>query len=88
MRLKEGLLSLFSCLDEIKNTFTLQYFTFIFILTKKELCSIDKGLVCLVLNIPVNNFSVMLRRSNRFLGITSTLGGGKYVLLKDTARRP
>ena len=46
------------------------------------------------LNVPVNNFSVMLGRSHRFLGITSTFflsrgeGGGKYVLLKDTTRRP
>ena len=45
------------------------------------------GLVCLMLNIPVNNFSIMLGRSHRFLGITSTFGG-KYVLLKDTTRRP
>ena len=47
-----------------------------------------------MLKVPVNNFSVMLGRSNRFLGITSTFffflggGGGKYVLLKDTTRRP
>ena len=34
----------------------------------------------------INNLSVMLGRSHRFLGITSTLRG-KYVLLKDTARR-
>ena len=34
------------------------------------------GLVCLMLNVPVNNFPVILGRSNRFLGITSTLGGG------------
>ena len=35
-------------------------------------------LVCLKLNVPVNNFSVMLGRSPRFLGITSTFffGGG------------
>ena len=44
------------------------------------------GLV-LMLNVSVNNFSVMLGRSHRFLGITSTFGG-KYVLLKDTTRRP
>ena len=40
---------------------------------------------CLMLNIPLNNFSVILARSLRFLGITSTfffffffffLGGG------------
>ena len=29
----------------------------------------------LMLNVPVDNFSVMLGRSNRFLGITSTFGG-------------
>ena len=29
-------------------------------------------LVDLILNVPVNNFSVMLERSHRFLGITST----------------
>ena len=42
------------------------------------------GLVCLMLNVPVYNFSVMLGRSHRFLCITSTfffsffffLGGG------------
>ena len=44
--------------------------------------------VCLMLNIPVNNFSVMLGQSHRFLGITSTFLGGKYVLLKDTTQRP
>ena len=39
----------------------------------------------LMLNVPVSNFSVMLGRSHRFLGITSTFGGGGiYVLLKDT----
>ena len=36
----------------------------------------------LVLNFPVNNFSVMLGRSHCFLGITSTFGG------KDTTWRP
>ena len=40
------------------------------------------GLVCLMLNVPVSNFSVMLGRSHRFLGIISTFffffffGGG------------
>ena len=29
---------------------------------------------CLILNVPVNNFSFMLGRSHRFLGITSTFG--------------
>ena len=42
-----------------------------------------------MLNVPVNNFSVMFGWSHRYLGITSTLGGGgKYVLLKDKTRRP
>ena len=51
-----------------------------------------------MLNVPVNNFSVMLGRSHRFLCITSIfcifflftfffLGGGGYVLLMDTTRR-
>ena len=39
------------------------------------------------LYVPVNNFSVMLRRSHRFLGITSTFLGGKCILLKDATRR-
>ena len=46
----------------------------------------------LMLNVPVNNFSGMLGRSHRFLGIASTLGGGggggEYVFLKGTTRRP
>ena len=35
----------------------------------------------LMLNVPVNNFSFMLGRSHRFLGITSTFffGGGEYM---------
>ena len=41
----------------------------------------------LMLNIPGNNFSVMLGRSHCFLGITSNFEG-KYVLLKDRTRRP
>ena len=35
----------------------------------------DIVLVCLKLNVPVNNFSVVLGRRRRFLGITSTFGG-------------
>ena len=31
-------------------------------------------LVDLILNVPVNSFSVMMGRSQRFLGITSTFG--------------
>ena len=31
-------------------------------------------LVDFILNVPVNNFSVMLGQSHRFLGITSTFG--------------
>ena len=49
------------------------------------------GLVCLMLNVLVNNFSVMLGRSHRFLGngtFTSTFFRCKYVLLKDTIQRP
>ena len=41
----------------------------------------------LMLNVPVNTFSVMLGRSHRFPCITSILRC-KYVLLKDTTRRP
>ena len=41
----------------------------------------------LILNVPVNNFSVMLGRSHLFLGITSTLGS-KCLLLKETTYRP
>ena len=35
----------------------------------------DLDLVCLMLNVPVNNFSVMLGLSHSFLGITSTFWG-------------
>ena len=42
-------------------------------------------LVGLILNVPVNNFSVMLGRSHHFRGITST-SGSKCTLLKDTTR--
>ena len=35
----------------------------------------------LMLNVPVNYFSVMLGRSHRFLGITSTIWGGGGVNL-------
>ena len=41
----------------------------------------------MMLNVPVNNFSVMLGRSLRFL-VLPVLGGGGGVLLKDTTRRP
>ena len=41
----------------------------------------------LMLNVPVNNFSVMSARSHRFLGITSTFWGINVSLLKDTTRR-
>ena len=37
--------------------------------------SSDFGLVCLMLNVPVNKCLVMLGRSHSFLGITSTLRG-------------
>ena len=39
-------------------------------------------------NVPVNNFSVMLRRSHLFLGITSTFLGSKCLLLKETNTPP
>ena len=42
----------------------------------------------LMLHVPVSIFSVMLGWGHRFLGITSTFLGGKYILLKDTSRRP
>ena len=35
---------------------------------------VSSWLVDLILNVPVNNFSVMLGRSHHFLGITSTFG--------------
>ena len=35
----------------------------------------DLGLVCLILNVPVNNFSVMLGLSHSSIGITSTFWG-------------
>ena len=41
--------------------------------------------VSLRLNVPVNNFSVMLGRSYRFLGITSTFES-KCILFNDTTR--
>ena len=41
----------------------------------EETMKTDIVFVCLKLNVPVNNFSVMLGRSHRFLGITSTFGG-------------
>ena len=44
--------------------------------------------VCLFVlrfNVPVNNFSVMSGRSQRFLGLTSTVGS-RCALLKDTTR--
>ena len=40
-----------------------------------------------MLNIPVNNFSVMSGRSHRFLSITSTFQGVNVSLLKDTTWR-
>ena len=44
-------------------------------------------LVCLKLNVPVNNFSVKLERSHRFLGITSTFGGKCLAQGHNTATR-
>ena len=37
---------------------------------------------------PSQQFSVMSGRGHRFRGITSTLGWGFCILLKDTTRRP
>ena len=49
----------------------------------------DIVLVCLKLNVPVNNFSVILGQSHRFLGISSTFQRvGKCILLKDTTGDP
>ena len=45
----------------------------------------DFCLFVLRLNVPVNNFSVMSGRSQRFLGLTSTVGS-RCALLKDTTR--
>ena len=42
-------------------------------------------LFVLRLNVPVNNFSVMSGRSQRLLGLTSTVGS-RCALLKDTTR--
>ena len=40
--------------------------------------AVEKICVCvLMLNLPVNNFSVMSERSHHFLGITSTFSGSK-----------
>ena len=49
---------------------------------------IERVFVCLFvlrLNVPVNNFSVMSGWSQRFLGLTSTVGSS-CVLLMDTTR--
>ena len=40
-------------------------------------------MIVLRFNVPVNNFSVMSGRSQRFLGLTSTVGS-RCALLKDT----
>ena len=42
-------------------------------LARDVLCILLICLVHLILNVPVNNFTVMLGRGYRFLGITSTL---------------
>ena len=51
-------------------------------LARDVLCVLLICLVHLILKVPVNNFTVMLGRGHRFLGITSTLGS-KFVLLND-----
>ena len=50
-----------------------------------RLCIYIVCLFVLRLNVPVNNFSVMSGRSQRFLGLTSTVGS-RCALLKDTTR--
>ena len=48
-------------------------------LVRDVLCILLICLVHLILNVPVNNFTVMLGRGHRFLGITSTFG--EYICL-------
>ena len=43
-------------------------------LARDVLCILLICLVHLILNVPVNNFTVMLGQGHRFLGITSTFG--------------
>ena len=43
-------------------------------LARDVLCILLICLVHLIVNVPVNNFAVMLGRGHRFLGITSTSG--------------
>ena len=43
-------------------------------LARDVLCILLICLVHLILNVPVTNFTVMLGRGHRFLGITSTFG--------------
>ena len=50
-------------------------------LARDVLCVLLICLVHLILKVLVNNFTVMLGRGHRFLGITSTFGS-KFVLLK------
>ena len=52
---------------------------------KKPGIKLATHLFVLRLNVPVNNFSVMSGRSQRFLGLTSTVGS-RCALLKDTTR--
>ena len=44
-------------------------------LARDVLCILLICLVHLILNVPVNNFTVMLGLGHRFLGITNTFGG-------------
>ena len=44
------------------------------------------GMVLLLFNVPVNNFSVMFGRSHCFLGIYQYFGELKNFLLKETTR--
>ena len=47
--------------------------------------SITNILVCIELNVPVNNFSVMSGQSQLILGLTSTVGS-QCVLFKETTQ--
>ena len=53
----------------------------------KDCAQLTRGDFLLMLNVPVNNFSVMSGRSHLFLGITSTFLGVNVSFFNDTIRR-
>ena len=53
----------------------------------KDCAQLTRGDFLLMLNVPVNNFSVMSGRSHLLLGITSTFRGVNVSLFNDTIRR-